>query len=95
LVISGGSYGTTNIWETASGQLLVTLFALTENNHGNFTDEWFAYHPDGYYAGSDRSEKYISWRIGEELVFPKTGNERFHRPDKIGAALQIIAEARP
>ena len=37
LLVSGGSYGTTNVWDVATGRHLVTLFAFTETpkRHAN------------------------------------------------------------
>src|SRR5205085_1701961 len=34
LLVGGGSYGTTNVWEVATGRHLVTLFTFSENRQG-------------------------------------------------------------
>jgi len=42
LVIAGGSYGTVNIWETATGKHLVTLFAFSDPRNSAGTGDWVA-----------------------------------------------------
>ena len=71
LLVSGGSYGTTNAWEVATGRHLVTLFAFPESRDGTVSDDWLAYHPDGYYDGSPGIERYLAWRVGDELQTPE------------------------
>jgi WD40 repeat protein len=86
-VISGGSYGTTNIWDVASGRHLVTLFGYTATQNGQLVDDWFAYSPEGFYDGSPSCERYLAWRVGDELLTPKTLGETLRRPERIAAAL--------
>ncbi|MBW8885290.1 MAG: hypothetical protein JF612_11080, partial [Planctomycetia bacterium] len=81
LIIAGGSYGTTNFWEVASGRHLVTLFTFVDSRTGAITDDWLAYHPDGYYDGSPGCEKHLAWRAGDDLVTPATLAASLHRPD--------------
>jgi WD40 repeat protein len=88
-VIAGGSYGTTNIWEVATGRHLVTLFAFNKTDSGKPDDDWFAYAPEGYYVGSPNAERYLAWRRGDELLTPTTLAARFHQPDRIEAALKL------
>jgi WD40 repeat protein len=89
LIFSGGSYGTTNVWEVATGRLMVTLFAFPGSDRGATTDDWLAYHPDGFYDGSPGVERYLAWRFGDELLTPQSLGERFHRPERIKASLQV------
>jgi WD40 repeat protein len=89
LVVSGGSYGTTNAWEVATGRHIVTLFAFPENRNGMVEEEWLAYHPDGYYDGSSGVARRIAWRIGDELQTPASLGTRFHRPDRVVEALRL------
>jgi WD40 repeat protein len=88
LIFSGGSYGTTNAWEVATGRHLVTLFAFPSDRTGSAADEWLAYHPDGYYDGSPDVERYLAWRVGDELQTPQTLAPERHHPDRIAAALK-------
>jgi WD40 repeat protein len=90
LVVSGGSYGTTNAWEVATGRHLVTLFAFPEVRNGTVEEEWLAYHPDGYYDGSAGIDRLLAWRVGDELLTPETLGPRLHRPDRIVEALNLL-----
>jgi WD40 repeat protein len=88
LVVAGGSYGTTNVWEVGSGRHLVTLFTFCDGRNGSPTDDWLAYHPDGYYDGPAGVERYLGWRVGEEFQTPEMLGPQLHRPDRIAAALK-------
>ena len=90
LLISGGSYGTTNAWEVATGRHLVTLFTFPQRREGGVVDDWLAYHPDGYYDGSPGVERYLAWRVGDDLQTPDSrGAPRLRRPDRIASALKL------
>jgi WD40 repeat protein len=88
LVVSGGSYGTVNVWETATGKHLVTLFAFSDSPNGKSDDDWVAYHPEGYYDCSPGGERYLGWRVGDEFHTPSTLGTNRHRPDRIESALR-------
>ena len=88
LLVAGGSYGTTNVWEVGSGRHLVTLFTFVDDSTGLATDEWLAYHPEGYYAGSQGIERRLGWRVGEEFQTPAVLGAELHRPARIREALQ-------
>jgi RNA polymerase sigma factor (sigma-70 family) len=89
LLVSGGSYGTTNAWEVATGRHLVTLFTFSESREGKVVDDWLAYHPDGYYEGSPGVERYLAWRVGDNLQTPDALGARLHRRDRIESALRL------
>src|SRR5262249_22636581 len=89
LLVSGGSYGTTNVWEVATGRHLVTLFTFSESHKGKVVDDWLAYHPDGYYDGSPGIERYLAWRVGDDLQKPDSLRAQLHRPDRIECALKL------
>jgi WD40 repeat protein len=89
LLVSGGSYGTTNAWEVATGRHLVTLFAFPGSQKSTTDDDWLAYHPDGYYDGSPGVERYLAWRVGEDLRAPDTIGVQLHRPDRLAVALKL------
>jgi WD40 repeat protein len=97
LIFSGGSYGTTNIWEVATGRHLVTLFTFVDHRDGTLTDDWLAYTSDGYYDGSPGVERYIAWRVGDDLATPASIGENLRQPDRITTALQLkdFAADRP
>jgi WD40 repeat protein len=89
LLVSGGSYGTTNAWEVATGRHMVTLFTFPERRGGTIEEEWLAYHPDGYYDGSSGVDRMIAWRVGDELLTPKSMGSWLRRPDRIADALRL------
>jgi WD40 repeat protein len=89
LLFSGGSYGTTNAWEVATGRHLVTLFTFPGRRPGTDEDQRLAYHPDGYYDGSPGVDRLLAWRVGDELLTPESLGPRFHRPDRIADALRL------
>jgi WD40 repeat protein len=89
LLVSGGSYGTTNAWEVATGRHLVTLFAFPKSRNGTVADDWLAYHPDGYYHGSTGVERYLAWRVGDDLQTPDSRGPQLRRPDRIESVLKL------
>jgi WD40 repeat protein len=89
LLVSGGSYGTTNAWEVATGRHLVTLFAFPERRNGTVEEEWLAYHPEGYYDGSPGIDRFLAWRVGDELLTVESLGLRLHRPDRLTDALTL------
>jgi WD40 repeat protein len=89
LLVSGGSYGTTNAWEVATGRHLVTLFTFPARQKGAAADDWLAYSPDGFYDGSRGVERYLAWRVGEDLKAPSSLGVQLHRPDRLESALKL------
>src|SRR5206468_3924395 len=87
LLVSGGSYGTTNAWEVATGRHLATLFAFPGTNKDAALDDWLAHTPEGFYDGSPGVERYLAWRVGEDLKTPDSVGVRLHRPDRVASAL--------
>jgi hypothetical protein len=67
----------------------VTLFAFHNNQNGTAADDWLVYHPDGYYDGSPSVERYLAWRVGDDLLTPATVGVQLHRPDRIESALKL------
>jgi WD40 repeat protein len=89
LLVSGGSYGTTNAWEVATGRHLVTLFTFPTSQKDTAYGGWLAYHPDGFYDGSPGVERYLAWRVGDELHTPESIGVQLHRPDRIASTLKL------
>jgi WD40 repeat protein len=84
-LFAGGSYGTTNIWDVTTGRHLLTLFAFTGNDAT--ADDWLAYTPQGFYAGSPGIDRYLGWRVGDEFFTAKALGPQLHRPERVEAAL--------
>ncbi|MFO0897494.1 MAG: WD40 repeat domain-containing protein [Pirellulales bacterium] len=91
LLVAGGSYGSTNLWDVASGQHLATLQTFADGA-GNSADVWAAFQADGTYAGSEDVERFLAWRVGEELLTPQDLRKEFHSPERVEAALASGAE---
>lgn len=89
LLVSGGNYGTINAWEVATGRHLLTWFTFSETHSGRGSDEWLAYSPEGDYDGSPGVDRYLSWRVGDELLTPATPGLNLHRPDRVESALKL------
>src|SRR5262249_31663191 len=89
LLVAGGSYGTTNAWEGATGRHLVTPRTFPESRNGTVAGDWLAYHPDGFYAGSPGVERYLAWRVGNELKTADALGPQLHRPERVESALKV------
>lgn len=91
ILVAGGSYGTTNVWEVASGRHLVTLFAFSHDRKGRPSEDWLSWTPEGYYDGSRGAERCLAWRVGGELRAPGSPGLERRRPDRVRAALSPAA----
>lgn len=92
LLVGGGSYGTTNLWEVATGRLLATFFAFPESRGKDGAEDWLATTPDGFYQGSPGVARYLAWRVGDELQTPKNLGPQLHRPDRLESSLKLLRE---
>jgi WD40 repeat protein len=90
VLVAGGSYGTTNVWEVATGRHVVTLFGFLERRGGAIQDDWLAYHPDGFYRGSPDVDRLLAWRVGEEFKTPAALGAELRRPDRVESALGAL-----
>jgi WD40 repeat protein len=96
LLVSGADYRTTKVWEVATGRLLVTMVTFAESQPGLAADDWLATTADGFYDGSPGIDRYITWRVGDELQSAASLGPRLHRPDRLAAALNSpLPEAAP
>jgi WD40 repeat protein len=91
LLVAGGSYGTTNVWEVATGRHMVTLFAFLGRHRGTDRDDWLAYHPDGFYSGSPDIDRLLAWRVGHHLETAATLGAKLRNPGRVEAALKLSA----
>jgi WD40 repeat protein len=94
LLVSGADYRTTKVWEVASGRLLATMVTFSESRPGSAVDDWLAYTPDGFYEGSPGIDRYLAWRVGDDLRGPDSLGPRLHRPDRLEAALKPTLSER-
>jgi WD40 repeat protein len=89
VLVSGADYRQTRVWEVAGGRLLATMVTFSESQRGTQKDDWLAYTPDGYFAGSPGVERFVKWRIRDELVSPGAPGTQLHRPERVEAALGL------
>jgi WD40 repeat protein len=88
LLVSGGDYRTTKIWEVASGRLLATMVTFSESRPDPAADDWLACTPDGFYEGSPGIDRYLAWRVDGDLRASDSLGLRLHCPDRLEAALK-------
>jgi WD40 repeat protein len=88
LLVSGADYRTTKVWEVATGRLLVTMVTFAQSRPGLAVDDWLATTADGFYDGSPGIDRYLTWRVGDELQSADSLGPRLHRPDRLAAALK-------
>jgi hypothetical protein len=62
---------------------------LTAQMQGTALDDWLAYNPDGFYDGSLGVERYLAWRMGEDLQTPDSVGVQLHRPDRLASVLNL------
>jgi hypothetical protein len=91
LLVSASTDQTIRIWNSATRELIVTLF------HGS-DGEWVMWTPQGYYTGSPGAGKIVGWQInkGAENAADYVGadqlREHLNRPDIVDKAI-ILASA--
>ncbi len=86
-VVSGSDDDTIKFWNANSGKLLATRI--------NFKDsEWIAFTPDHYYRTSPNGEKYISFRVGDQIYKAEKYAHLYKRPDIVMARLAGKKETR-
>lgn len=83
------------VWSVATGALLMNLLSL----HYGGVDEWITYAPDGFYTGSQNSDKYVSWTIDRGFGLPEihTAAEystQFAKPALIASRLSSVLEEK-
>ncbi len=79
-VVSGSHDDTIKFWNANSGKLLTTRI--------NFDDgEWIDFTPDHYYRTSPNGEKYVTFRVGNQIYSVDQYAAIYKRPDIVAAAL--------
>lgn len=79
-IYSASEDGTIRIWALDSCQQQATFIGLG-------TNDYILLNPDGYYKASRGSNQGIGFRYGKKLYTFDQFDLRFHRPDKVMAAL--------
>lgn len=67
------------LWDAQSGRLFLT-FRTLPTPWGTVSQDWIAFTPDGHYRGSKNCERWIRWRVGDELFSGDQYASQFRRP---------------
>lgn len=106
LLISGSADQTVRIWNSQTGELIVSLLCVPKRDSvGRLQSEWIMWTPQGYFTGSavgeDLIRAYIEQSPGQLVrLTPKNVRQHFFRPNLIERAIQLgssvsaIEEAR-
>lgn len=89
ILVSGSDYRQTKVWEVATERLLATLVTFSESKPGTGADDWLAHTPEGFYVGSPGIDRYLAWRVGDDMKTPAELGEQLHRPERVEAALSL------
>ncbi|MBV9865010.1 MAG: hypothetical protein JO316_06645 [Abitibacteriaceae bacterium] len=93
LLASASDDGTIKVWNSASGELLLTLAILrplTLTPQEQDSTAWIAYTPDGYYNGAADVAHYIQWGVDNRLWPAAKFEQTFHRPDLVAASIHKL-----
>lgn len=81
ILATGGYDRIVKLWDAASGRLLVTLMILPAGKAGQAATEWIAITPESYYSGSPGAERFIRWRVGNQLFPAEKYKSQFRKLD--------------
>ncbi|MEM7426620.1 MAG: caspase family protein [Pseudomonadota bacterium] len=90
LLISGSDDQTVRLWNTATGENIVSLFHASDG-------EWVIWTPQGYFAASPDGDDHIGWHINEgpskavRLITAAQLKRHFYRPDIVRRALELFS----
>lgn len=83
--VSGSDDGTTRLWDIATGKELAQIISFNDR-------EWVIMTPEGYFNASPHGAKYISVRVGDNLVPVDVRNknlyEKFLNPERVISIVQ-------
>lgn len=107
-----GEDGVARVWLPAEGRLLASLVLLPDggaalqgrpllagSKDAAATTEYLLFTPEGYYSGSAAADRYVRFRLGEDLFPAESFQARYYRPDLVrqglaGAALPQVGQFR-
>jgi len=84
-----GSDGTVRILTQDSGELLITLLAISGSN------DWLAFTPDGLFDGTPGGWDALLWRFSDELYDVAPGEAFFNEFYRPGLLAEIMGGSRP
>lgn len=90
LLVSGSDDQTVRLWNTKTGENIVSLFHASDA-------EWVIWTPQGYFAASPDGDDHIGWHVNEgpgqavRLITAAQLKRHFYRPDIVRRALQLMS----
>jgi WD40 repeat protein/ankyrin repeat protein len=72
--------GFLRLWDVRTGSLLVTYLMFGPQ-------DWIVFTPAGYYEGSANVDKFLRWRVGNEILPADRYRAQFYRPDLVQTRL--------
>ena len=88
LLLSGSDDQTLRLWNTRTGENIVSLFSGSDG-------EWVMWTPEGYYAASPGGDAHVGWHINQgagnaaRFVTVAQLKQHFYRPDIVTDALRL------
>lgn len=89
LASSGGDQ-TVKLWNSQSGELIVSLF---EGSDG----DWVMWTPQGYYTGSPGADRFVGWQVNRgrdrtpDFISAAQLRNRLNRPDIVERAIDLVS----
>jgi WD40 repeat protein len=80
----------TQLLAARDGRLKLSLYRFSQNR-GEAPErapQWLAITPQGFYDGSPGVEKFMSWRVGEQLFVAGKLRTQFHQPQEVRQVLE-------
>jgi WD40 repeat protein len=81
LLTSGSSDGMVTVWEVGTGRNLLTVYMVDGGR------DWIALDGEGHYDRSEGAERYIAWRVGDEVFTSRASEAERRRPGLVAQLL--------
>jgi len=80
-IVSGSEDESLMLWDTNTGNLLLTMVSFKDG-------EWVVYTPENYYNSSPKGDKYVAFRLGNEVYSSEQYAAIYKRPEIIAKVLK-------
>jgi hypothetical protein len=62
---------------------------FAESRPGTAADDWLATTPEGFYTGSPGIDRFLAWRVGDDLRTADSLGPQLRGADRLEAALRL------